>query len=447
MNSRRLSPVLCVVVVALALSACGGGGGSKPMMDRSSSGMPLTLPSGHGLSATGNMPITVKRGEDARHGDVVISCPAQAAADCAVTVENDGTATYTGGMPEMTLAATGGGALSVLDKWQRFENGNPTLSMTSRQVSEDWGAAMRKSTHFPFMSFSSRPDAPSDTFYGEIEADTCDGDWCTFSFAPASAFAPILEHNSIPIAKVEHRFTFDDEEDGETVLLDVLIYGGWLDYTTFAVSYSRHCMVGAAGCSGMNPDYEDGGTTSSSAGMYSGTTPTGVGSATWTGVMVGIESADLLHDRRRPDIYLGDARIVIDDLAVPDVDVAFINIHNVDEGTRWHDMSWENLPIEDGLFKDVHCRNVQRPRSSGGGRRIRERRHYRSLRRKAAVVDDHAAVAGDDADGLDGLAPALGVEAFEGDVPGGVDKNYGYITGAVATNTSHTLIHAAWGKA
>ena len=36
-------------------------------------------------------------------------------------------------------------------------------------------------------------------------------------------------------------------------------------------------------------------------------------------------------------------------------------------------------------------------------------------------MDDHAPVARDDADGLDGLAPALGVEAFEGDVAGGVD--------------------------
>ena len=41
--------------------------------------------------------------------------------------------------------------------------------------------------------------------------------------------------------------------------------------------------------------------------------------------------------------------------------------------------------------------------------------------RGPAVVHRHAAVAGEDADGLDGLAPALGVEAFDGERATGVD--------------------------
>ena len=51
-----------------------------------------------------------------------------------------------------------------------------------------------------------------------------------------------------------------------------------------------------------------------------------------------------------PDVYLGDARIVIDDLAAPNVDVSFTKIHNVTDGTRHHDMVWADLSVQDGLF-------------------------------------------------------------------------------------------------
>ena len=43
--------------------------------------------------------------------------------------------------------------------------------------------------------------------------------------------------------------------------------------------------------------------------------------------------------------------------------------------------------------------------------------------RGPAVVDRDTAVARDDADGLDGFAPALGVEAFDGERSGGIDMN------------------------
>ncbi|MCY4003423.1 MAG: hypothetical protein OXF33_06940 [Rhodospirillales bacterium] len=90
------------------------------------------------------------------------------------------------------------------------------------------------------------------------------------------------------------------------------------------------------------------------AGRYPGTTPTGAGSASWTGVMVGMEDLASASLRRElPVVFLGDARITIDDLAAPDVDVAFTNIHNVTEGTRRRDMRWEDLRLQDGLFGRV----------------------------------------------------------------------------------------------
>ena len=84
-----------------------------------------------------------------------------------------------------------------------------------------------------------------------------------------------------------------------------------------------------------------------------------MGSATWTGVMVGMESPEPGSEaasaplRNSPDVFLGDARITIDNLAAPDVDVSFTNIHNVSEGTRHGDMTWENIPVEDGLFGSI----------------------------------------------------------------------------------------------
>ena len=93
-------------------------------------------------------------------------------------------------------------------------------------------------------------------------------------------------------------------------------------------------------------------------GGYSETTPTGVGLATWTGVVVGMESGERgtatasAVRSGQPDVFLGDAQITIDDLAAPDVDVSFINLYNVTEGTWHRDIAWEGLRVEDGLFGD-----------------------------------------------------------------------------------------------
>ena len=54
----------------------------------------------------------------------------------------------------------------------------------------------------------------------------------------------------------------------------------------------------------------------------------------------------------QPDVFLGDAQITVDDLRAPDVDVSFVNRHNVTEGTRHRDITWEGLHVEDGLFGD-----------------------------------------------------------------------------------------------
>ena len=180
---------------------------------------------------------------------------------------------------------------------------------------------------------------------------------------PTVAFGPVLEHNDVPVTVAEgsYRVTRTLESDPPVEIdhfFEFLRYGGWLDHTVFHVSFRRWCTVGAAGCPGTDPTYERGSVVGFMAGGYSETTPTGVGSATWTGVMVGMESEERGRATAsavrsgQPDVFLGDAQITIDDLAAPDVDVSFVNLHNVTEGTRHRDITWEGLRVEDGLFGD-----------------------------------------------------------------------------------------------
>ncbi len=272
------------------------------------------------------------------------------------------------------------GELSLLDKWQRFEDGDPTLHMTEAEVSDAWRSAARKSTHRVILAGpmsvgnDPAPVTPVETVTGfPVDVDACSSGECDFDPPPDStwAFAPVLEHEDVPIAEFRSRFTRTEvlESEKETVVeqrtfFDSRTFGGWLDYTHFNVSLTRWCTVGQPGCAetddtdDFDPLYAGGGVFGAMGGSYSGTTPAGVGSATWTGAMVAMEDlASVSLQRERPDVLLGDARIVIDDLAAPDVGVFFTNIHNVTEGTRFRNMSWEDLPLKDGLFGRVSRRN------------------------------------------------------------------------------------------
>ena len=286
----------------------------------------------------------------------------------------------------LTLVGCGGGGtasmggrddndseMSLLENWQRFEDGNPTLRMTNAQVSEAWRSVARKSTHKvnlagpasvgndpgPVVPVEIRPAFP-------VDAKACSSGGCGFEPPPdsASAFAPVLLHDGVSIARLTSRFTRTETlesgqgaDNRQTTLVASLTFGGWLDYTHFNVMLRRSCRVGAPGCAetGDSDDvdllYEGGRVLGHMDGRYSGTTPTGTGSATWTGVMVGMEDlAPTALRRARPDVLLGDATITIDDLADPNVDVFFTNIHNVTEATRQRDMRWEDLPLKNGLF-------------------------------------------------------------------------------------------------
>ena len=181
----------------------------------------------------------------------------------------------------LALSGCGGGGnsrMSLLEKWQSFADGTPTLRMTNAQVSDAWRAAARRSTdsllfHVEGVRNVVVPGGDELPFV----VDGCSPGECDLPDSNV-AFAPVLEHNGVPVAKAEGRATLTEE--GETSLYDLRIYGGWLDHTQFRVTDSRWCTVGAPGCSGTDPDYEDGSISGFAAGNATGTPPTGMGSAT-----------------------------------------------------------------------------------------------------------------------------------------------------------------------
>ena len=242
--------------------------------------------------------------------------------------------------------STGGATeLSLLEKWQRYENGSPTLDMTPEQISALAQAVSGQSTHVVYAHGNEIHALP-------ITPDVVDGDSDS-----ETMFASVMNHNGVPVAEARGSASGGGPQvDGDIISYrdNTLSYVGTLDYTIFRVSYTRTCVVNAQGCNPHNAYVSEGG-----LGAYSATNPTGLGSATWTGVMVGMESPDFGTPeyaalvREQPDVFLGDAQIRIDDFSAPDVDVSFTNIHNVTEGTPQPAMTWEDLSVENGLFGEL----------------------------------------------------------------------------------------------
>ena len=254
-----------------------------------------------------------------------------------------------GGVP-MGAPDGDAGELSLADKWRQFEDGAPTLRMTSAEVFDAWRSVARQSTHRVSLAVplpgpvgsgsdpaSPMPSDTSPTF--PVDAVACSPGDCDLEPPQDGiwAVAPVLEHSGIPVAEFTSRFSrtvvteaadsAGPEEDrrrtdaAQTDLFDTLAYGGWLDYTQFNVSHTRWCMGGEPGCADIDDAetlYTGGGVLGFMAGRYAGTTPAGMGSATWTGVMVGMEDLPAaLPGSERADVFLGDARITIDDLSAP----------------------------------------------------------------------------------------------------------------------------------
>ena len=256
----------------------------------------------------------------------------------------------------LTLAAACGGgdggqgsgepAESLVKNWQRYLAGNSTLDITAAQARAALVAADARTTHEldSILTCVESPGGTCDPTYTvglyRVPADEQGG---TLAAVDGLTVTPVLQHGDIPLVKAEYQF--DVEIFEEVFQGSAQVYGGWLDYTLFGTVRVSGTETGEDNFIGTQ-------TSAAFSGSASESRPTGTGSATWTGLMAGMEDVEaIIHTE--PDVFLGDARITIDDLAAPDADVSFTNIWNVTDQTPQPDMAWSGLSVtNEGVFSD-----------------------------------------------------------------------------------------------
>lgn len=125
-------------------------------------------------------------------------------------------------------------------------------------------------------------------------------------------------------------------------------FGAWLDDGAFFVNETTLTVRDGRGRPiGLGTVYD-----ASALGVASAGTPTPVRgmSATWKGMMIGVDVGDGVT---RGQFLGGDATLALGDLADPDVDVAFANLRDLETGASLTGRTiapFENVPLAGGSF-------------------------------------------------------------------------------------------------
>ena len=155
-----------------------------------------------------------------------------------------------------------------------------------------------------------------------------------FGFSGRDIEYETIEHDSgIPVVLGSDGFV------SSTTSFDSLSLGGWLEHNFFTVgldTYISRQLTISTSHNGL----------ASSVGDVSGSNPTS-GSASWNGVMVGIDISDT---ETNANPLLGDATVTVDDFNNPDVDVVFTNIVDLETDVSRNDISWQDINLTDGEF-------------------------------------------------------------------------------------------------
>ena len=338
----------------------------------------LHLPAGHGLAAGS---ITVEPGTSKEQGNVVVYCPAGGEA-CVLNVNADGSASYekTGGMPAVELSQS--------DKWQGVVYGSPTLELSESESLDLVNKVERRTTHHIVGARYNQAGegeaqlnqagevitAYDDRYWRKL--DPLDTEPSQVGFVPdywipeGLRFSAVLEHNGVKMFKSEGvDVLLHPTFEGDVLLSQGSIsvqegYHGYLEYGTFGVLRGLLCSIEDSCSESSQGAGWSLSTRSYSYGQYPGANPTGMGSATWTGVMTGLDVKRFEPDDAIGWLFggvrldettrwlFGDARIDIDDLSNPDVDVSFTGVRDVKAGTARPDMAWNDLSLTNGAFND-----------------------------------------------------------------------------------------------
>ena len=261
-----------------------------------------------------------------------------------------------GGGGETPMSEPPGAEMSLSDKWQRFDEGSPTLNLSEREAIALANEVAGRRTHTIDGAFYQRiggewtRDFPIDGPYPD-PFDPFDPDEEIPDPLPEGvSVEPVLEHNGVKMFKVDGDLTL--EEEGEQARVISEAYLGYLEYGQFWLARSAICWGTAVGSCNESSlgDFSTLDIASDSQGQYSGANPQGTGSATYTGVMAGIDVTQ--HEPGTTHLILGEATIDVDDLSNPDVDVAFTGLWDVRAGSARPDMVWSDLPLTNGAFNE-----------------------------------------------------------------------------------------------
>lgn len=211
---------------------------------------------------------------------------------------------------------------TVLEKYRNY---------LSRGDSNDaWPAVGDYTHHFDFLLGGAVSDGLSTIVPTNVpcQEESCWSSEASFtSLGTVTGIQRVIEHANVPVYRLRGENTFVGEiYDG---------WGAWLEFAAFSVS--RFCDIGGE-CQ-VGDTYVGG----SVVGSPSGSIPSGVGSASWVGVVTAV-------DTESRNLILGDASVTIDDLAAaaPHVDVALTGLWDVDAGVARADIRWNALPVSDG---------------------------------------------------------------------------------------------------
>ena len=153
-------------------------------------------------------------------------------------------------------------------------------------------------------------------------------------------FQPLFTRNGIDIWQIRSQLE-DPPANGH---VNNLVVGGTLDNSLFGFEITGFYQ-------GTRATSEE--VDSFSFGNSPGTNPSStISSATWTGVMLGVDYSQVTNSLNQLYPLHGDTRIVVQGLgATPTVDVTFTNVRNLNTGARRTLGGWSNIPLSNGFFR------------------------------------------------------------------------------------------------
>ena len=340
----------------------------------------------HGLEATA-APITLAPGGSRTLGNVTLTCPSGGAAcSVSVTETTDGSVivTSTGGVATVAYSKAYSDNVAsnpLVTKWQKFNAGNPTLAMTVNQALAKLNSIGRRETHGIYApEYYVDDGAWHASEYAEISERPGYSDYVSepiTGLPQGVTLNPVLEHNGVSLIQVmydlrdehgdapvvscsegEHDCVPDSQQSNVEYGRSIgELYWGFLDYSRFNLSRGRYCTgASTEACDDQQFAVWNHSADAESYGLYSATNPTGIGSATWTGIMTGLNLGS--YEAPASGLVLGEATVDIDDLSNPDVDVSFTGIYDVSAGITHPDMHWSDLALTDGAFNDGAPRTI-----------------------------------------------------------------------------------------